>query len=445
MDFPNLRFHPEAAKRIDERAREILQTVRAIPRTRAANPPSDLHPAYTFSRDDIISGPDHWLDVDAVGNTTGMAWVSGGMEVGWVGQDFKPITALAHMIVEPKPFAAVLSSSFVLDQICQWLRLTLERHCEVPLSTYMERQSDEAVYEHDIWIPLFRTYSSRRFAIGDVIFQSFTPDIMDEWWNRIPGDILSESRNVEALNAKRSKLQGSLAGCVRVRAERTKALDVALSKVQNATSLLRFLSPAILKSRFTSYCTPTASVPKVTRVLMDGDCIDSLDEAELDQRRTDWFVDRSIALCPEGLLDRLHELASNASTEFRRALYQSLILYSRHATAIEIEDKLVFAFSALEAMLLRDGNEPIQKNLGERMAFLIGDSLEARKRVIANIGDVYKIRSAFVHHGKTSRNIETVDEFLRGAWSTFSKLLDVQGKYTTKAELIEALEDRKLA
>jgi len=45
---------------------------------------------------------------------------------------------------------------------------------------------------------------------------------------------------------------------------------------------------------------------------------------------------------------------------------------------------------------LKDSNEPIQKNLGERMAFIIGESLEERKKIVANVEDFYRIRSRLV-------------------------------------------------
>jgi len=59
------------------------------------------------------------------------------------------------------------------------------------------------------------------------------------------------------------------------------------------------------------------------------------------------------------------------------------LIYSRNSIATDISDKLLFVLVALESMLLKDSNEPLQKNIGERMAFLVGDSAQSRK-VIAN-------------------------------------------------------------
>ncbi len=78
-----------------------------------------------------------------------------------------------------------------------------------------------------------------------------------------------------------------------------------------------------------------------------------------------------------GLLEALHELASNrAKSEFRADLYGALRLHARHSVATEVAHKLVFVVAAAESIFLKSSNEPIQKNLGERMAFLIAETVE---------------------------------------------------------------------
>ena len=172
--------------------------------------------------------------------------------------------------------------------------------------------------------------------------------------------------------------------------------------------------------------------------------IDHISRGVQDRRENDWLLDDSIRLRP-GVLQNVQRLAADTSTEYCCALCDALILYSRQTIAVEVSDKLVFALSALESMLLRDSNEPIQKNLGERMAFLIGQTAEERKSIVKNIDETYRIRSAFVHHGQTARHVETVNRFLVNAWTTFSRLMDLSIKYKTKAALIGALEDLKMS
>jgi hypothetical protein len=447
MEKTDLNIHPEAAKRFDERTQEILLGVQALQHVRDPNAQTpDVHPVDAIRQDDVVSRSRFIFGYNPLGDPTGVTWVSGTMHVGWVGAAFEPIKALVESIAATKPFPSLVSFDFLLQQTCEWLCDTLERRCSDPLSEFIRHRSDEAIRDHEIWIPLFETYSSKEFSIGDVVFKTFTREIMDEWWDRRPPAVRDDPRVSTALNKRRSELQAHLAACVRVHAEEHKAIEIARAEAENATALLRFLSPANLNSGLTSFCTPTSTgtVPQITTVLMEGGKINRISRGVADRRQTDWLLDDTIQLRP-GVLENLHRLASDTSTEFCRSLYDALILYSRQTLAFEVSDKLVFTLSALESMLLRDSNEPIQKNLGERMAFLIGQSPAERKDIVKNIDATYRIRSAFVHHAQTARHIETVDRFLINAWTTFSRLMDLSVKYKTKAALIGALEDLKMS
>jgi hypothetical protein len=244
----------------------------------------------------------------------------------------------------------------------------------------------------------FKHTSSKEFNIGDVSFRTISREIMDEWWSRKPAEIRDDSIAVKGLHKIRSELQARLAACVQVRAEENKAIQIARAKAENATALLRFLSPANLNSRLTSFCVPVSrgAVPELTTVFMKANYIDRISRNVPDRRGTEWLLDDSIRLRP-GVLENIQRLASDTSTDFCQALYDELILYSRQTIAVEVSDKLVFTLSALESMLLRDNSEPIQKNIGERMAFLIGQTAQERKGIVKNIDEIYRIRSAFVH------------------------------------------------
>lgn len=447
MDLSELGFHPEAAKRFDERAEPIPTTVQALhPRPDPTSQSPDIHPVAEVRAEDVRSRPKFIFLTDRLGETTGVYWMAASMQVGWVGPGFEPIKALVDSIAETKPFRDFVSATFLLEQTCHWLCDTLERRQSGGLCEFLTLQSRQAVRSHDIWIPLFRTYSSTEFSVGDVAFRTFTRQILEEWWSRKPADFRDNTVGLAFLNKIRSQLQAGLAACVSVEAEKHKALEIARTKAKNATALLRFLSPANLNSRLTSYCTPTVvgNIAEGLEVFMRAGCIDHMGRGVQTRGETDWLLDESVQLRP-GVLENLNRLALGRSTEFQESLYDALILYYRQALSAEVSDKLVFTLSALESMLLRDGNEPIQKNLGERMAFLIGQSVPERMDILKNIDEVYRIRSAFVHHGQTAKHVETVDRFLVNAWTTFSRLMDLSTKHRTKAALIGDLEDRKMS
>jgi hypothetical protein len=81
------------------------------------------------------------------------------------------------------------------------------------------------------------------------------------------------------------------------------------------------------------------------------------------------------------------------------------------------------------------------------MAFIIGESLEERKKIVANVEDFYRIRSRLVHHGReaTLADVEVIDRFFLNVWLTLRRLLAEVDRYKMREELLGELEDKKLS
>jgi hypothetical protein len=68
VDSPELSFHSEAAKRFDERTRDILATVqglRPVPNPTAQTP--DVHPVHNIRSEEIISGSKFVFEFNPLG------------------------------------------------------------------------------------------------------------------------------------------------------------------------------------------------------------------------------------------------------------------------------------------------------------------------------------------------------------------------------------------
>jgi hypothetical protein len=135
--------------------------------------------------------------------------------------------------------------------------------------------------------------------------------------------------------------------------------------------------------------------------------------------------------------------APNGSSFRQKPLSDALLLYSRNSIAIEPADKLVYILVPLESMLLQNENEPLAKNVGERMAFLIGQSKEQRIAVRDNTTEIYRHRSGFLHHGRSVKDLEVLATFMLNAWTCFNVLLVNMDRYQTTDELVDALDQKK--
>lgn len=145
------------------------------------------------------------------------------------------------------------------------------------------------------------------------------------------------------------------------------------------------------------------------------------------------------------ILSRL--LAAPALTPYQDELISALTLYGRTPLAENVTDKLLFTMVALESFLLKDNGESIQKNVGERMAMVVGNSVEERHAIITNLRQAYGIRSSFVHHGKRfdPSQREPLLRFMHNAWWLLQHCIVTADEFNTREAFLEAVDEMKFS
>ncbi len=448
---PQVEFHEQAAERFSQLAQDLLSRVRTFGGVERPHPQnSEIHPVATITEQDVKDVTIQESLVNLVGEEGGRFWESGGYRVGWQGADFEAIKQLASKLENSTPLKGRVSTSFVLAEVFAWLRGTLEKKRTESLTDYIGARCTAEIKDYELWIPVYRTYSARDFSIGDVQFRKISAPILDRWYEHIP-ESARKPEVVATLNRERSMLQGTLAACIKVRAEFEKAKETAHAAADEAIALLRFLSPVNWTCRIVSHCLPMGrenTRTTVTLVINNGE-IGSLNKATVEEGPAGWNIDeaRQTSLTT-GALEKLHKLALHRTdTDFRADVYGALQLHARHSVATEIAHKIVFVVAAAESLLLRDSSEPIQKNLGERMAFLIGSTLTERKAIVKNVDHFYQIRSGLIHHGREVQPEErdVIDTFFLSVWLSFARLLTYVDQFQSRKDMFEMLEDLKLS
>ena len=124
---------------------------------------------------------------------------------------------------------------------------------------------------------------------------------------------------------------------------------------------------------------------------------------------------------------------------------QRTIIYSKNNLAKEPAEKLVFILVALEAMLLKNDTEPIQQNIADRMAFVLGNSVSERRSIVSLVKACYGLRSRFLHHGQTMSDLENLRKFMMYSWALFLHFLRSHEEFASKDEMLERIEERKFA
>jgi hypothetical protein len=444
-----MEIHPEAASRFDQLGIDLLSRLKPCATTRPTSTVKpDIYPIANFSAEDVI-GPIKMKTAIVNGEGEEVGRVIKQLNLSVSDADYKALKDLAAAMLRSNPIGKVASLEYLTDRIWEWLEKSALEGVRAGLAAHISDALNHDVSDQELWFPLHRVHCEIELQMGKARFKTLDGRMMQRWHEAALACVPEDTREkvTEYYNRLRSKMQGSLAAVVQVTGEPRKAHEDGVRIAQMAVSMLRFVSPVNFSPRIRSFCTLLGDEAIATTNVLtvkDGDLIGRSQSAERGEHV--WLIRPSdLALLPAKLLSLLSDLSSDHNTNYAKQLYDALLIYSRNSIAKETSDKLVFVLVALESMLLRDDNEPIQKNVGERMALIAGTTVEERKAVVTNLGEVYKLRSKFVHHGQSTEDIESLYPFMVNAWTCFCNLLGWQKRFATKDDLISWLESRKLS
>jgi len=447
----SIEIHPEAAKRLDELANQLLTKVVPEPPLMPAKERfrPDIYPVAHIPEQDIIGELVEIRSVvDGSGQEVGRFFQQDNPRVGLVREGFRALIDLARKFQKLEALRETTSFGFIMDTVFEWVEGKHKNTRPERLTEYISKRTEEEIKDFEIWFPLHRTYLEFSFPMGPVVFRRITREMMDKCEARIPKPDPETAKAFQLAFARdRSAVQGCAAAATKIRAERSKAMATAREQAESAVALLRFFSPANWTPKLRSYCALLGSenVRQRTELFLEDNSIVTYSRGVLDQG-AQWVLSNSYLASFPGLLDRLQALsAAPNKTSFRQDLYDALLMYSKNSVAIEPADKLVYILVGLESMLLRDENEPLANNVGERLAFLIGESKEKRIAIKDNVVEIYRHRSGFIHHGRSIKDLDLLSTFMLNAWTCFNVLLVYMDRYQTKDQLIRLLEDRKMA
>lgn len=126
--------------------------------------------------------------------------------------------------------------------------------------------------------------------------------------------------------------------------------------------------------------------------------------------------------------------------DFQTRVQTAINAYSLGVATPDVADRLIYAMSAAEHLLLRDEREPIQSGVGERMAFLIAKDPGKRREVVANFKKAYALRSKRVHHLAGVDDSETLSAFFYNMYSTLHRAMEMMGRYSDRAAFLDDID-----
>jgi hypothetical protein len=443
-------LHPSARTSIEAVASDVFSSVRQI----EVAPQKDRGGGWwqpdnvtTITDNDIVGHPKMWVPQVSGGRAFVFMW-EGEYSFGLTNEDFGKLTKLIDAVLKVKWAATSISTAYVENLFLDWARGRLESRLEEPFCDLLLRKVADDITLRTVTVPI------QHLAVEEV-FQFGVARIIpmgSSYFNKVRNQLLEGNpEKAEDIDKFIGHLSNSMANCSAVEfevlAEPGYAQEAALQRAGDAVGLLRFFSVATVASTMMSPVTmlDALTVPKFHVIIggIDGDLryssgigIKDVDYWRISKAEAKGYVEEGLDAVA-GLLD-LESL-----TDFERAVRSGILAFSRATTFPELSDRLVFAFSAIEGLMLKSASEPIQQNVGERVAFLTTSVPDRRQAIVENFRKAYKMRSQYIHHRLTATDEKELDRAFENIRAALVQAVANIKRFKTKDDFLAAIDRKK--
>jgi hypothetical protein len=437
--------HPGAAASFDRAAMKLLRLFESVPRR--AQAPEPFKTRHHVEEVHVISSDPVSARVDFNGRTIGWSYLEAGEDVTLLGDGYRALRVLVERIRRKPPFNQGFSDHFLERAVAIWCASTMRGDELAGLTEYLLEQCADACAEHVYVVPLTNVEIEHDFAIGNVRLITIQPALFEaaaeEARTRHPNNP-SAGEDRETLGRQLGNLVGVE---VITTGEPRFARERSLAVADELAGVLRFLSPAAISSTVPSLVQPLGRDPSpqtfVIR-LKDGR-LAGLDREWLHVGLAQWKlpgreIDR---LAETSLANLAHFFDGRPLGDYATHLRPAFFAYCRAIGRYESADRLVGTITALERLLLRHGNEPLQHSVGERLAFLTASNAQDRMRTVANYRKAYALRSRAVHHLAGIGDEEVADRLFRHAFLAFHQAIRGLSIFTTHQQFLDGIDQVK--
>lgn len=447
-------IHPDAKNNFDAKAASLADELREV--SRAEKPPeefaSEVHVAATLTDKDIV-GEIQESCSDYRGQTVDRFFTHEGKKFGLGEDGYLKLSKLAEAIQRVTAFRSSLSQAFIENSLFSWLR---SRHVSgednESFIDFLTKQAQAAVKPVTVYVPVANLIVEEAFTFGGTTISNISKSLVDEL--SAPSMKAEDEQHREDA-AKffedfRKKYQGYAAVLIELTCEPAFAEDFSIARAHEITELLGIYSGTVLTVdiKCISRIKGSENLAQATTITRQAPDSLAVKEQILDLASTRvWRISKNmLADFRKCGFSELSALAAKAQVVgFESVALNMATLYAKAAFTAEPMEKLVHVLSALESTLLKNESEPIQQNLGERLAIFTAKDLQDRKKIVKNVRAVYGMRSRYLHHGYSSDEMSELSTFFLNVWMFFSQLLVNVKEFDSKDAFLSAIDDSKLA
>ncbi len=308
------------------------------------------------------------------------------------------IYTLTSTILKDNELNKVISEEFLINSIFEWIISTYRKEAKRVLSDYILNECVNNILDYNIYIPILYLESDREFYLGKVHFLY----ISEEYINKLSLKVEEKRRDeyVKTMNLYKGRLMGNCP----VIMEKGKAISSATKQIILSVDVLRILSPTVEFPDFKIYFDVDyrnihqSKNEVITQPLKEEQnflVTHTVIPQPFEIVQSAWDI-----MCKIGIV-RFHEFIDRTvvnKTELEKLIHVAIGNFSKAIATHDLHERIVQIFSVLESLLLADESSPILDSVTKYLPKLISVNVEERKKIIAIVKELYKVRSNMVHH-----------------------------------------------
>lgn len=432
---------PRAAAAFNDRAEALPALVR-IRERETGSPgwfPQIRHKAEITDKD-LTEEPDVGF-AEPEGDWASMEFIHSDQTYELAGDSYLDLRRLVEMVAKNVAFRDSMSSRTIESVLRRWVRYRVRGQEQLSFSEQLVALHKELVVLHEVWIPIQRLHVQRPLHLGMGRIEEISKERLNGLVAAAPAHLQQHAEQ------ELRQFQGHAAVVVECMAEPQRAMELALEQAEIFLAVLSLFGPGTLRCRMGSEVNLWGMQLRrtATALLFREGRLAKITQSGLEGNPPRFIINDEFWSIFKADLASASRLLKNATKgSLAEAVVDALRIYRRATLTSNPAEKLIFVFAGLESVLLSGTHEPIQDSVGVRLAFLIGQTADERKKIVETMREGYALRSSFIHHGAQVDDFKTADEFLQLAWRGMIALTHAAATHAKPRDLIDALEIRKL-
>lgn len=446
-----MQLNEHAVRAYNEKAMSLLQQLTAEPTQPLATGHStfqpDVHISGTFTDEDIKDLKTSRRDRQ--GNVVSKTFYHEGKAIELAGDGYQILKRVAEGIHKAPDLRNSVSVTVLMDLIFEWIEARYTNNTSLSMTEYVLHQANQKIREYEVWIPIAATRVQSQFEFGNMQIRTITRAMLDEWEaeDRQAHPEVSSANDV-FFERWRKALLGLAAATIRIRAEPTRAYELASAEAERTLAVLRCLSFYSCFPFTVSNSVPLGeeSTKHFKYIMTHEGRIVFSSSGFKDTRYDEWRIDNvDLELMKSYGLDKFSALLKEKKpTSFQRDLLHALQLYGRSSTLRDPADKLTYIFAALEALLSADRTQSFD-DWADRLIMFVDKVAAGRKDALRTTRTVFARRLSFVHSEHTRQDLESLEKFMIIAWTFFMNVVGNANTFKSRPDFIRAIDNSILS